>query len=107
MAAKGSIAKEEIGQTILNTFTGSFMCPDGKTIRIPMEENGEIIEIKVALTAAKDILGQGIEVSNTDTKSAATVTTPVEDCPFDVDNITPTQEEIDAVKRMTEALAQF
>lgn len=104
MAAKGSIAKEEIGQKILNTFEGSFMCPDGKTIRIPTIENGETIEIKVALTAAKDILGQGITVENT---PSTTGEITVNDCPFDVDSITPTQDEIDAVKKMTEALKRF
>lgn len=51
MAAKGSIAKEEITQKILKEFEGSFI--NDKEIRIPWMENGEILQIKVALTCAK------------------------------------------------------
>ena len=49
--ARGSIAKEEITKKILETFEGSFL--NEKEIRIPIVENGETIQIKVALTAAK------------------------------------------------------
>lgn len=49
--ARGSQAKEEITQKILETFESSFI--NDKEIRIPVEENGEIIQIKVTLTAAK------------------------------------------------------
>lgn len=49
--ARGSQAKEEITQKILETFQGSFKYD--KEIRIPVEENGEIVQIKVTLTAAK------------------------------------------------------
>ena len=52
MAVRGAIGKNKIIQEILEEFEGSFS-PDGKEIRIPVEENGEIIQIKVALTAAK------------------------------------------------------
>ena len=60
--AKGSIAKEAIFKKILEIFPNSFMA-DAKTLRIPWEENGETIEIKVALTAAKDILGSSIDMN--------------------------------------------
>ena len=53
MAAKGAIAKQEIAQKILNTFEGSFLYNDGKEIRINTVENGNIVQIKVALTCAK------------------------------------------------------
>ena len=56
MAAKGAESKTIITEKILTTFEGSFMA-DSKTIRIPMVENGDTIEIKVTLTAAKDVLG--------------------------------------------------
>ena len=52
MAIRGAAGKNKIIQEILEKFEGSFS-PDGKEIRIPVEENGEIIQIKVALTAAK------------------------------------------------------
>ena len=51
MAAKGTIAKENITNKILSTFAGSFIY--GKEIRIPYVENGTLVQIKVALTCAK------------------------------------------------------
>lgn len=53
MAVKGAIAKAEIAQKILNTFEGSFLYNDGKEIRINTVEDGNIVQIKVALTCAK------------------------------------------------------
>ena len=53
MAAKGAIAKQEIAQKILKTFEGSFLYNDGKEIRINTVEDGNIVQIKVALTCAK------------------------------------------------------
>ena len=73
MAARGSIAKEEIKSKILATFEGSF--ENGKELRIPMQENGETVEIKITMVCAKDIVGGGVAVSTltqseTDTKEA-------------------------------------
>ena len=51
--ARGSQAKAVVTQKILETFEGSFLYNNGKELRIPIVENGEIIQIKVALTAAK------------------------------------------------------
>ena len=55
--AKGSASKEIIFAKMQEMFAGSFMA-DSKTLRIPMEEDGQVVEIKVTLTAAKDVLGQ-------------------------------------------------
>lgn len=55
--AKGAESKEKIVQKILDTFEGAF--PYEKEIRIPMNENGEDIEIKVILTCAKVNVGNG------------------------------------------------
>lgn len=49
--ARGAESKELITQKILETFEGSFKYD--KEIRIPMLENGEIVQVKVTLTAAK------------------------------------------------------
>ena len=51
MAARGSIAKQEIIEKLLQIFPDSFEFEKG--VRIPIEENGEIIQIKIGLTAAK------------------------------------------------------
>ena len=100
MALKGTIAKIEITNKILATFEGSFLYNDGKEIRIPMVEDGNEVQIKVALTCAKENVTQGADVAlpgSTETVVAATTsipTTPVE----------TTQEEKDNIKKMMAAL---
>lgn len=56
MAARGAWSKEQVWNKILETFPGSFV--NEKEIRVPMIENGERIEIKVTLTAAKTNVGE-------------------------------------------------
>lgn len=53
--AKGSIAKEAITQKILGIFEGSFIY--GKEIRVPYDEDGNRVEIKITLTCAKENVG--------------------------------------------------
>ena len=53
--ARGAESKELVTQKILEMFEGSFIY--GKELRIPMTENGERVEIKVALTCAKTNVG--------------------------------------------------
>lgn len=55
--ARGSLAKTNIGNAILQVFPGAFIDSDKKTIRIPTTCEGEPIEIKITMTAAKDIVG--------------------------------------------------
>lgn len=57
MAARGAEAKEKVMQNILATFPGAFKYD--KEIRIPMMENGEELQIKVTLTAAKNMVAAG------------------------------------------------
>ena len=57
MAAKGAIAKEEVMNKILASFPGAFKYE--KELRIPMMENGEPLQIKVTLTAAKNMVDAG------------------------------------------------
>ena len=54
--AKGSESKDAIYKKLFEVLPNAFM-EDAKIMRIPMKENGETIEIKVTLTAAKNILG--------------------------------------------------
>lgn len=53
MAAKGSVLKKEVAEKILAAFPGSFLYNDGKEIRINGFEDGQPLQIKVALTCAK------------------------------------------------------
>ncbi len=55
--ARGAVSKEKITKTILETFAGSFLYD--KEIRIPMSEDGEVIQIKVVLTTAKTNVESG------------------------------------------------
>ena len=57
MAIKGTESKNYIFSKLQNVFPGSFWEDEGKILRIPLEENGARIEVKVTLTAAKTNLG--------------------------------------------------
>ena len=52
--AKGAVAKQEIGNKILEYFEGAFYYNGGKELRIPWNENGVEVQIKIAMTCAKD-----------------------------------------------------
>ena len=62
--AKGAVAKQEIGAKILECFEGAFYYNNGKELRIPWNENGVEVQIKIAMTCAKDnVSADGEEVS--------------------------------------------
>lgn len=91
MAARGAIAKTLIGTAILQVFPGSFIDSDQKTIRIPTSCEGEPIEIKISMTAAKDLVGG----------QASSVTASKQAVP---QNREMTDEEIAEVKRLVTEL---
>lgn len=70
--ARGAESKEIITQKILETFEGSFKYD--KEIRIPVLENGETVQIKVALTCAKVNVENGGDVT---IPTAAASATPI------------------------------
>lgn len=93
--AKGASSKEIIFSKMLEVFEGAFMA-DAKTLRIPMTEDGEVIEVKVTLTCAKDILGAAVAPQVSGNTEIPISTTPA---------ITaPTPEELDNVKSLLSAL---
>lgn len=63
MAIKGAEAKKEITNKILSTFSNSFLYNSGKEIRIPIMEDGQLIQIKCTLTAAKTNVENGEDVA--------------------------------------------
>ena len=89
MAARGSILKQEIANKILETFPGSFLYNNGKEIRINGTENGEVMQIKVVLTASKTMVegGTGEIIDNND-KPVSMETSNMEQIPQE-----PTEEE--------------
>ena len=72
MAAKGSIAKQEIANKILEIFPESFLYNNGKEIRINWSEDGVPLQIKVVLTAAKTPVKNGEDTVLPGEKNAAT-----------------------------------
>ena len=79
--AKGAIAKQEVIAKIKEVFPEAFEY--GKELRIPLEEDGQRVEIKVALTCAKtNVGGDGASVTSQVQSEVA------------VDNVAaPTEEE--------------
>lgn len=59
--AKGALAKEQVIKKILETFPEAFQYE--KELRIPMLENGELVQIKVALTCAKTNVELGADTA--------------------------------------------
>lgn len=52
--AKGSESKEIFYKKILETFDGAFLYNGNKEIRIPMVEDGNLIQLKVSVVCAKE-----------------------------------------------------
>lgn len=88
MAVKGAAAKAEITSKILAAFPGSFQYD--KEIRVPVMENGEEVQIKVVLTAAKVNVTNGADTAMPGDFPAPT-TAPV--TPTPATPIEPTIEE--------------
>ena len=78
MAAKGIMSKGIIFNKLKEIYPNSFWEDESKIPRIPMNEGGNPIEIKVTLTAAKNILGSGAVESAFPTASEPVVEKPVE-----------------------------
>lgn len=55
--ARGSVSKETIFNKLKEVFSDAFWEDEGKILRIPLVENGDRVEVKVTLTAAKNNLG--------------------------------------------------
>lgn len=97
--AKGAIAKEEIAAKILELFPNAFKYD--KEIRIPIEENGETIQIKVTLTYAKTNVESGADTAmpgDFPTPISAPVT-PTQEAP-----IAPTESEKESVAALLKRL---
>lgn len=92
--AKGSVAKEKITNTIMQVFPDAFMYGN-KEIRVPFDENGVPVEIKVTLTCAKE----NVKAAGTAGEASAFKT---EDIPKQAS--APTQEEIDNINTLMNRL---
>ena len=97
MAARGAESKEKVAEIILQTFPAAFKYE--KEIRVPMMENGELIQIKVTLTAAKTNVdvGEDTALPGADAIDLAKTAAPAE-LKQDAVYIEPTAEEKENVK---------
>lgn len=98
MALRGSISKEIVTKKILETFEGSFQYE--KEIRIPMEEDGNQIQLKCVLTCAKTNVEPNGEnaIPGEVTPIAAGVSASEKTF------VEPTQEEKDNVQKLMQML---
>ena len=99
MAVRGSWSKGIVKEKILETFKDSF--ENGSEIRIPLYENGEVIQIKVTLTAAKTNVNIGGDTAIPGSAAApvkATVSQPSGEI------VEPTAEEKENVANLLASL---
>lgn len=70
---RGSQAKAEILAKLQEIYPDSFLVD--KVLRIPMVEDGQTVEIKITLTAAKNILGGAKEIEAKTVNTSSTMST--------------------------------
>ena len=92
--ARGTESKEIITRKILETFENSFKYD--KEIRIPIVENGELIQIKVTLTAAKVNVENGGDTAVPGAGNASTVNSS--------DNLMITEQEKEDTMKLLQSL---
>ena len=101
--AKGTESKTILFSKIMENFPNAFWEEQGKILRVPMEENGAIVEIKVTLTAAKNLLGSGeVPSAFAAPPSTISVSSAFMSEPEPVISAEPTQEEKDNVRKLME-----
>lgn len=101
--AKGAIAKQEIGEKILEVFEGAFYYNNGKELRIPWNENGVEVQIKIQMTCSKDNVSREGE-SAVKPAAVASEPTPVSNFPQPHKLVEPTPEEKQNVEDLLAAL---
>lgn len=102
--AKGAVAKQEIGAKILEMFDGAFYYNNGKEIRIPIEENGSIIQIKIQMTAAKDNVDPTGETEIVKPAAVAKEPATTSNFPLPKKKVEPSPEEKKNVEDLLKAL---
>ena len=99
--AKGAESKTKIQKQILEAFPGSFLYNDGKEIRIPMIEGGEQVQIKIALTCAKENVEIGADNAMPGDFPAPKMTAPT---PVNTAPVQPSVEEKQKVADLLKSL---
>jgi len=102
--ARGTESKNQIFKKLQEMFLDSFWEDEGKILRIPMTENGECIEVKVTLTAAKTNLGVGEGVSSAFADAAPSGINPGVDMNEPTPAIQVSEEEKANVAKLLQSL---
>ena len=104
--AKGSESKSIFYEKILEMFEGSFIYNEGKEIRIPFNEDGKDIQLKIVVTCAKDNVKPGGNTAVSGVKATkVTITEGVEPIFEDVSAaVEPSTEELNAVSNLMTSL---
>lgn len=100
--ARGAKAKEEIFAKLLETFEGSFMYNGGKECRINWDEDGNLVQIKVTLTTAKDAVSIEGDIENA--KETVVQENAAGAFPAPKKNVEPSLEEKKNVEDLLKAL---
>ena len=99
--ARGAVAKQEVQKKILEMFPGSFLYNDGKELRIPCQEDGTTVQIKVALTCAKENVEVGADAAIPGDFPAPKMTAPT---PERTQPVQPTEAEKQKVADLLKSL---
>ena len=99
MAVKGTESKTIIFTKLQEVFPNSFWEDENKILRIPLDENGAKVEIKVTLTAAKNLLGDSTLESAFNKEVINNTNAPEE-----TKSIEPTEEEKENVAKLIASL---
>ena len=99
--AKGQQLKKDIQNKILAVFPGSFLYNDAKEIRICGTEGGELIQIKVALTYAKENVEVGADNAMPGDFPAPKTTAPT---PVNTAPVQPSESEKQKVADLLKSL---
>ena len=102
--AKGLVTKAKVLKEIMNLYgDAAFLSPDGKELRIEATEDGEIVQIKVALTCAKVNIERGGEAASAPTPAKVNATAAVPS--NSATNLTgPTEEEKQVIANLLEKM---
>ena len=101
--AKGAESKTKVFKQLQKMFPESFW-NGPKEFRIPMEENGERVELKVTLTCAKENVGVSDSIDFSSSSESTSDNTLVESEDRDASSGEPTEEEMENIKNLAEAL---
>lgn len=106
--AKGQQSKELFYNKILEIFNEAFMYNNGKEVRIPFQEDGKDIQLKIVVTCAKDNVepgeDQAIPGAKVVVKEGAE---PAFKSATEEKIVEPTKEELDTVSSMMAAMANL